>query len=457
MVHSDAGGFKPQNWMTAPTTVEEHGSPLERIVVRKAKTDDRLEIVDRRGAERRHARLGEAARSRRRASRESSRRRSRLPPRCWTGDCGSSAASGRPTSGRSTSSAATRMGGWVAVEVKRDRDHRSGRAADPLRRAPRRGAGRTRRGGHAGRAAVKPQARVLAEARGIRMRRSRPRRPPRRRGADRCRCSERAGPPAPPIAGRRGGGATGGDHAIDRRRTVSGGRRSDMAEEVLGSFHGSDEFPIEWAEGERELLWIFDDLHCPNPVSPMFFDIGGWWLTCDHMFRRFATPFASRLDHEEDQRLRLHGGDPGRSVAARRGDRVRGALRPTRAARSRVRGQHGCLSRLRPAALRAPTSSTGGANACGRRSSATSRTSTATTRRSATLVELAVLLEDAIDIHDRHWKIHWMLNFAQFSATMALNATIQEVKGEVDPESCRTGFRAPSTTATGIRSRRSGG
>src|SRR5207249_6356163 len=27
----------------------------------------------------------------------------------------------------------------------------------------------------------------------------------------------------------------------------------------------------------------------------------------------------------------------------------------------------------------------------------------------------------------------WMLNFAQFSATMALNGTIQEIKGEVDP------------------------
>ncbi len=52
---------------------------------------------------------------------------------------------------------------------------------------------------------------------------------------------------------------------------------------------------------------------------------------------------------------------------------------------------------------------------------------------SAGLVELAVLLEDAIDVHDRHWKIHWMLNFAQFSATLALNATIAEVRGEVDP------------------------
>ncbi|MBV9280425.1 MAG: PEP-utilizing protein, partial [Chloroflexi bacterium] len=51
----------------------------------------------------------------------------------------------------------------------------------------------------------------------------------------------------------------------------------------------------------------------------------------------------------------------------------------------------------------------------------------------AGLTELAVLLEDAIDIHDRHWKIHWMLNFAQFTATVGLNATIAEVKGEVDP------------------------
>src|ERR671937_1078690 len=65
-----------------------------------------------------------------------------------------------------------------------------------------------------------------------------------------------------------------------------------QTQEILGSFYGDDEFPIEWEEGERELFWIYDDLHIPNPVSPMFFDIGGWWLTCDHMFRRFGTPFA---------------------------------------------------------------------------------------------------------------------------------------------------------------------
>jgi RecB family endonuclease NucS len=41
LAHDDAGGYKPLNWMTAPTTVEDHG---DRLVVRKAKTDDVLEI-----------------------------------------------------------------------------------------------------------------------------------------------------------------------------------------------------------------------------------------------------------------------------------------------------------------------------------------------------------------------------------------------------------------------------
>ena len=41
LVHDDAGGYKPLNWMTAPTYVEDEG---DRVVVRKLKTEDVLEI-----------------------------------------------------------------------------------------------------------------------------------------------------------------------------------------------------------------------------------------------------------------------------------------------------------------------------------------------------------------------------------------------------------------------------
>jgi endonuclease len=41
LVHDDAGGFRPLNWMTPPTVIDE--SP-DAIVVRKRKGEDRLEI-----------------------------------------------------------------------------------------------------------------------------------------------------------------------------------------------------------------------------------------------------------------------------------------------------------------------------------------------------------------------------------------------------------------------------
>jgi RecB family endonuclease NucS len=44
LVHADAGGYKPLNWMTPPTVIE---AGTDRITVRKhaGKTEDRLEIV----------------------------------------------------------------------------------------------------------------------------------------------------------------------------------------------------------------------------------------------------------------------------------------------------------------------------------------------------------------------------------------------------------------------------
>ena len=41
MVHADSGGYKPSNWMTAPTIIEEEPGSMN---VRKPGTEDRLEI-----------------------------------------------------------------------------------------------------------------------------------------------------------------------------------------------------------------------------------------------------------------------------------------------------------------------------------------------------------------------------------------------------------------------------
>lgn len=48
MVHADAGGYKPLNWMTPPAAIEQttdHEGRLQRIVVRKLRAQERLEIA----------------------------------------------------------------------------------------------------------------------------------------------------------------------------------------------------------------------------------------------------------------------------------------------------------------------------------------------------------------------------------------------------------------------------
>ena len=200
---------------------------------------------------------------------------------------------------------------------------------------------------------------------------------------------------------------------------------------VLGSFHGDDAFPVTWDAGERERLWVFDDLHCPNPLSPMFFDIGGWWLTCDHMFRRFGTPFASDWIAKNVNGYLYTAAIPADDVEVEgaeynaryvpRVPRLEGYAAGIGGYLGAVLPHYGSefaswwAERLRPEIERNFAYLDG------------------IDMDALDLVPLAVLLEDAIDIHDRHWKIHWMINFAQFSATLALGATIAEVKGDVDP------------------------
>jgi pyruvate,water dikinase len=197
-------------------------------------------------------------------------------------------------------------------------------------------------------------------------------------------------------------------------------------DEVLGTNFGTDAFPVEWEEGEKELFWIHDDLHIPNPVSPLFFDIGGWWLTCDHMFRRFGTPFACDWIAKEIGGYVYTAAVPCDPALHAEATEYQNRYVPRVPRDPEYAGQIGAYlggvlpvyasnfidwwrDRLRPEIER-NFEYLDGFDYDG-----------------SSLLELAVLLEDALDIHDRHWKIHWMLNFAQFASTTNLNAVIEEV------------------------------
>ena len=207
-----------------------------------------------------------------------------------------------------------------------------------------------------------------------------------------------------------------------------------IKEEVLGQFLGDDAFPVTWeSEKESELFWVYDDLHCPHPLSPMYFDIGGWWLTCDHMFRRFGTPFACDwLAKNVNGYLYTAAipADPEYAIDAMEYQARYGARTPEMAGYPEKIGVY--LNKVLPVyGLQfadwwrdrlVPEMDRNFAYLESRLDEADNMS----------LAEVACLLEDAIDVHDRHWKIHWMLNFAQLSATLNLRAVMEKTHGKID-------------------------
>jgi len=207
-----------------------------------------------------------------------------------------------------------------------------------------------------------------------------------------------------------------------------------LKEEVLGQFLGDETFPVEWtSETDKDLFWVYDDLHCPHPLSPMYEDIGGWWLSCDHMFRRFGTPFATDWIAKNvngylytaaipaEAGLKIKAQEYGFEInpvvpedpeyAAKIGTYL-GAVLPTYG----LQFVNWWRDRLVPEMDRNFAYLEGMLDK----------------QDELNLMEIACLFEDAIDIHDRHWKIHWMLNFAQLSATLNLRAVMEKTHGKID-------------------------
>jgi hypothetical protein len=165
LVHADAGGYKPLNWMTPPTAIAEDG---DTIVVRKLKGEDMLEIhlaevvsdvshlmdfdADRLSKDGVEADLQVALADAPRFCGEGFR----LVRREWPTDIGPVDLMCRDDDD-----------GWIAVEIKRigtiEAVEQLARYLERIRLDP----GKVDCRGILAAQLIKPQARVLAEARGI--------------------------------------------------------------------------------------------------------------------------------------------------------------------------------------------------------------------------------------------------------------------------------------------------
>jgi pyruvate,water dikinase len=207
-----------------------------------------------------------------------------------------------------------------------------------------------------------------------------------------------------------------------------------LKEEVLGQFLGDEKFPVTWtSETEKLLFWVYDDLHCPKPLSPMYEDIGGWWLSCDHMFRRFGTPFATDWIYKKINGYLYTAAIPAEAGLVVETQEYNYRTNPIVPEDPEYAGKIGAyLGAVLPV--------------YGHKFVEWWRTrfvpemqrnfdyieAMLDQKDQLSLAEVAVLLEDAIDMHDRHWKIHWMLNFAQLSATLNLRAVMEKTHGKID-------------------------
>lgn len=183
---------------------------------------------------------------------------------------------------------------------------------------------------------------------------------------------------------------------------------------VLAEFFGDKDFPVEWAsEKEKELFWFYDDNHCPFPVSPMWYSLNGWWgPTCEYLFQRFDIDSGVRWHAKKVNGYLYSAIEP--RPEEERGPRgaYYGWIMPTYATNFLDWWKDRYLPEVFTNFEYLDNFDT----------------------ENASLQELMVFLEEAIDIQERHFRLHWILNWAQFAASMGFNAAANELIPDLNPD-----------------------
>ncbi len=183
---------------------------------------------------------------------------------------------------------------------------------------------------------------------------------------------------------------------------------------VLATFHGDDKFPVKWEnEDEKKLFWFYDDNHVPFPVSPMYFSLDGWWgPTCEYLFKRFDVDSGQKWLGKRINGYLYTAIVPRAQKDVDEAGKYYGWIMPTYATNFMTWWKE----RYLPEILR------------------NFEYIDNFDAEHATLQELMIYLEEAIDIQERHFRLHWILNWAQFTASMGFVGVVNKLIPDVNPD-----------------------
>jgi pyruvate,water dikinase len=187
---------------------------------------------------------------------------------------------------------------------------------------------------------------------------------------------------------------------------------------VLSRSLQDDNFPIKWEnDEEKNLMWWYDDLHVPKPVSPMYATFCPWWDTdatssLSYMYRRFWAPFGKRWLGKIINGYVYTAVVPRDPQDAKLATSYYSSIIPFYADKflkwwndrllPEVEGNLQYLDNY--------------------------------PYERASLKELLYVLEESLDIFDRHWRLHWILSLAQIQSFLQFKSVYKEIFGTIDEE-----------------------
>lgn len=190
---------------------------------------------------------------------------------------------------------------------------------------------------------------------------------------------------------------------------------------VLATKFTDERFPIEWKnDAEKSLMWFYDDLHCPNPISPLYFDVGGWWdcdgrwgSDCTYMYQRFGAPIGKAW------------------IAKKIGGYVYSAVVPPEMDADKIGPMFDYYTKVMP--IYADTFMDRWDKEYVPRLLQMHKAMLDFDFEHRSLPEIMIHMEDILDMKSEAFRIHWIINLAQFQASTNFTNVYEKVMGKVDP------------------------